>query len=266
MMNQKYIVLSINENPEYSFYLPLVVWAWKKFGWNAIVFYSGLGDRCSSLAIKNTDLSNVMFHNVQVEEYRSDTIAQVSRLYAACPYGHKDDYLMTSDVDMLPLSDYWQFDREKIGIWGHDLTGFQHMPICYIGMKRPRWIEVMGLTSHLYTKMIKRDLDSMPNAKSSNFEEWWSVDQQLITARINAVNFPKQNVSRGSGANGYPIGRVDRSAWSLNHEQFIDCHMLRSIWKNPDHLARTMLLLYKIWPNENFTWFRTYAENFASIA
>jgi hypothetical protein len=261
---RKYVILSLNDNPTYSFYLPLVVWAWRKIGWEPIVFFAGSEIEGSVwLGLKYVD-GEIGLHRVEVQHpYESNTIAQVSRLYATCLYGHKDDYLMTSDIDMLPLSDYWQFDPEKITTWGHDLTNYEHYPICYIGMKRTRWVEVMGLTSHQYDKMIKRDLDSMPNAKSMDFEKRWVVDQDLITARIKAVTFEKENVSRGSGSNGYPIGRVDRSAWTLEHPTLIDCHMLRDIYTNPDSLAKTLLLLFKAFPNDDFTWFKEYTEEFS---
>ena len=202
-----------------------------------------------------------------IDDYRSDTVAQISRLYAASLYGNDHDYLMTSDIDMLPLSDYWQFNPEDITVWGHDLTGYQHMPICYIGMKRTRWVEVMGLTSHQYNNLIKRDLDSMPNAKSQDQEKRWVVDQDLITDRINAVNFEKKFVSRETLSTGYPKGRVDRSSWSLDHPQMIDAHMFRGIYESPDSLKyrATMHLLKKVWPDQDFKWFEDYCADFKKL-
>ena len=35
---RKVIVLSVNENPIYQFTLPLVVWSWKRIGWEVMVF------------------------------------------------------------------------------------------------------------------------------------------------------------------------------------------------------------------------------------
>lgn len=265
MTKQKYVVLSVNENPQYQFYLPLVCWAWKQFGWDVILF-CGEANRTLTLAMSYAealDMANV--HRLVVDGYKSETVAQISRLYAASLYGHHEDYLMTSDIDMVPLSDYWQFDPEKITVWGHDLTGFQHIPICYVCMKRTRWVEVMGLTHHRYNDLIKRDLDSMPNAKSEDSVKRWVVDQDLLTDRINAVNFPKEFVPRGSGANGYPIGRVDRSAWSLEHTQLIDCHLMRDIYLNSDNLTKTLLLLYKVFPGEDFQWFIDYTNDFSNL-
>ncbi len=263
----KYVVLSVNENPQYVFYIPLVVWAWNKLGWKVIIFRTDGIDRHGHLAycnIRNWS-EGVSAHRLTGSKYRSDTVAQISRLYAAAPYGYKDDYLMTSDIDMLPLSDYWKFNPTDISVWGHDLTDYQHMPICYIGMQRSRWAEVMGITTHRYNELIERDLDSMPNASSEDGVKRWVVDQDLITERINSVQFEKKIIHRGTLPNGYPIGRVDRSAWTLEHSQFIDCHMLRDIYKNPDHLALTMKLLFKIWPEEDFSWFAEYTLAYGKL-
>lgn len=258
----KIISLSVNESPQYIFYLPLTVWAWRKIGFEPLLFYT---EETKELLLTNKYARLTFHHKLNVEGYKSETVAQISRLYAACLYGHKDDFIMTGDIDMIPLSNYWKPDNDKINIWGWDLTAFQHIPICYIGMKRTRWVEVMGLSSHLYNTLIKRDLDSIPNAKSSNFEDWWSVDQQLITERINSVTFPKEIFWRGSLANGYAHGRVDRSAWTLDHTELIDCHMMRDIYNNPDNLAKTMLLLYKSFPNDNFDWFTQYVEEYKQL-
>lgn len=255
---RKFVVISVNENPEYIFYIPLVTWAWKKLGWIPIVQI--VNTIRTPLIIKDEITMNFN----QQAGYRSETVAQMARLYAACGNFEMNDYIMTSDVDMLPLSDYWKFDPDKITVWGHDLTGYQHMPICYIGMKVSRWIEVMGLTSTNYNHMLQRDLDSMPNAKSEDQVKRWVVDQDLITERINAVQFEKEFIHRGVYENGYPIGRVDRSAWTLKHDTFIDCHMPRVLNASMEK-AKLLNLILKVWPEEDFRWFDKYSEQFSSL-
>lgn len=257
---KKYIVLSVNNNPEYLFYLPLTVWAWRRFGLEPIVFMrDNVSIELYNLVFQN---SNAPYMVLGCNDYGSDTIAQISRLYAACI---ADGYLMTGDVDMIPLSDYWQPNEEQITVWGHDLTGYQHYPICYIGMPSYRWIKIMNLTSGDYSGLIKRDLDSMPNASCDDPVKRWVVDQDLITNRLNKSTYLVKRIDRMSYTNGYPVGRVDRSAWTLNHEQLIDCHMLRGIWKEPRHMRMTMDLLQKVWPNEDFGWFEDYISKFKQL-
>lgn len=255
---KKYIVLSVNDNPEYLFYLPLTIWAWRKFGWEPIIFYTG--------SLKNFQwmfLSDVcLAYPIRVTGYKSEMVAQISRLYSACCGGV--GYFMTGDIDMIPLSNYWShtnINENVITTWGRDLTD-GHYPICYIGMNNALWQQVMNITSSDYNEMIKRDLDSMPNARSEDPIKRWVVDQDLITARLNNCGLLITKIDRGMYENGYPIGRVDRSAWTLNHDQFIDCHMPRGIWKDTIIEQQFLQLLYKVWPEENFNWFEQYTEEF----
>jgi hypothetical protein len=263
---KKYVVLSVNENPKYLFYLPLTAWAWRYFGWEVMLFMDGLNDQPPIFELAHSYSPPLIKFGSKllVDGYKSETVTQISRLYGACVLP-TDSYIMTGDLDMIPLSDYWKPDESKITVWGHDLTSYQHVPICYIGMPAQRWIEVMGITSNDYNAMIKRDLDRMPNAKSQVFHEWWSVDQQLITDRINACQFEKDFVYRGTYPNGYAKGRVDRSAWHLNHEQFIDAHLMRDIYINEVNFNKTMELLHKVWPDEEFTWFKEYTNEFKKL-
>lgn len=267
---KRYVVLSVNSNPEYMYYLPLTVWAWRQFGWEPLVFSHG-EDANRFVAIHNElDEFDPNCFLKEIPGYRSESVTQISRLYAACVIDDPEAYLMTSDIDMLPLSNYWHPDPNAITVYGHDLTGYQHMPICYIGMRAGKWREVMGLASNDFNALIKRDLDGMPNAKASaDPVKRWVVDQDLITDRINQTTFQKKFVHRGTLANGYPVGRVDRSAWSLTHEELIDCHMLRDMYKTTDtgvrNYASTLRLLTRVWPNEDFSWFRDYTAKFREL-
>jgi len=261
----KYIVLSVNDNPDYLYFTPLVCWAWRKIGWEPIVFF---GDSprpnldIDKLALKE-EVYRLSRPLIGIE-YRSDTITQMSRLYAACV---QEGYLMTGDIDMIPLSDYWKPQEDTITVYGHDLTGYGHYPICYIGMPHTRWIEVMGLSSPDYNSLIKRDLDTLPQAKDPDFYKYWFSDQDLITQRIQATEFPITSVLRGQYKNGFAHGRVDRGAWTLDHPQFIDAHLHHQIYHrgNEWKFDKTMELLNKVWPNEDFTWFTEYNKEFKRL-
>lgn len=271
---KKYIVLSVNDNQDYLYYAPLCCWAWRQFGWDPIVMYRGeinahLQCCLSSGAMTKDDI----FFVQNIPGYRSDTVTQMSRLYAACILDN--GYMMTGDIDMIPLSDYWNPDRKKITIYGHDLTGYGHYPICYIGMPPDLWVSVFGLSSTDYHEMIKRDLDSLPQAKDEDFYKYWFTDQDFATERIKATQFEKDFINRGQYSNGYARGRVDRGAWTLDHEQFIDAHLHRDLFKsfypnaNDTHVkkfADTMRLLYRIWPNEDFDWFVEYTKEYAKLS
>jgi hypothetical protein len=275
---KKYIVLSVNDNPDYLYFTPLTCWAWRKMGWVPIIMYNGLAPSESELingfdGLKFDKSPNEIgwaawFPVKKIEGYRSDTITQISRLYAAAKYNGDDNcYLMTGDIDMIPLMDYWHGDFNEITVWGHDLTGYTHYPICYIGMPHTRWVEVMGLNSDDHNALIKRDLDTLPQAKDPDFYKYWFSDQDLITKRIKETQFPVTTINRGQYKNGYALGRVDRGAWTLDHKQFIDAHLFHQIYHKgrEEYFDKTLDLLYKIWPEEDWGWFVGYTHKFRKL-
>jgi len=283
---KRYIILSVNDNPQYLFYLPLTIWCWRYFGWHPVVFnhreFSNrtYQDKSISQQLKDKDdyFHNFIFYSTPESSlekfvnikflhdngYKSETITQISRLYAACVLDH-DSYIMTGDIDMIPLSDYWHPKENEITIYGHDLTGYGHYPICYIGMSHDKWVQTMGITTDDYNALIKRDLDELPQAKSDDSVKRWVTDQDLITDRVKSVNFEKTFINRGTYSNGYAKGRIDRSAWHLNHSEYIDAHLMRDIYINDYNLAKTFDLLHTVWPNESFEWFMKYVHEFKKL-
>lgn len=262
---RKIVVLSVNENPIYQFTLPLVVWSWVKIGWEPMILQNFNGSEITQKFYLHESGSMIRIKTIPIhpiEGYRSDTIAQVSRLYAAC-FAEEGDYLLTADSDMMALSDYWQFDPKKITIWGHDLTSYQQIPICYIGMMAERWREVMCLSNSNVKELMKRDLEEMPDSgENGNQVDRWCTDQRLITKKINEVQFEKEFVHRGVLANGYPVGRIDRSAWATYHPHPVDCHLPHDIFNNDETFMKVMKMLASVFPLENFQWFVDYTEQF----
>ncbi len=219
---KKTVIVSTNENHSYLFFLPLVCLAWKKLGWNVHCIYTGDIDNESFVLAKR--FSDCTFSYIQkpFNVMRNETLTQVSRLYAA---EYLDGYLMTSDIDMLPLSNYWRFDENKITCWGRDLSD-RHYPICYIGASQENWKLLMGGCN------MENDLEKNIAYKSEIFSEWWQVDQDIVTNKID--NLLEKNLldvkPRGIAPNThYPLGRIDRGNWTKTLEQpeRIDAHLLR---------------------------------------
>ena len=89
---------------------------------------------------------------------------------------------------------------------------------------------------------IKDLLDKYPQAKSNNFNEWWFVDQDIITERIeknkNKIIIPR------SFDNNLALGRIDRADWEATKNKKtikIDAHLPRPFNKNE---ADLLLLKY----------------------
>jgi hypothetical protein len=270
---KKYIILSVNDNPDYLYYTPLTCWAWRKFGWEPIVFNSldQLRNGIFPLVANNSKGAHFAPFENRLEGYRSDTITQISRLYGACVADEPDAMLMTGDIDMIPLSDYWKPEFDKITVYGSDLTGHKQYPICYIAMNSAKWVEVMKLTNFDYDAHIKRDLDSLPQAKDPDFYKYWFSDQDLITTRLNEYGKDKLTfIDRGQGSHGFARGRVDRgnggAGWVLNQPELIDAHMLIQTHHSEEKIRKLMDLLHHVWPKENWLWFLEYTKEFKKLA
>lgn len=251
----KIVVLSTNDNPDYLHYLPIVINAWNKLGWNVLTFYRGKSQP-EVFKYIDTELNHIWRIN-EDSEYKDATIVQVVRLFASCLPLEDDDMLMTSDVDMLPCSNYWNPDINDITVYGHDLTGYTEYPICYIAMSVANWRKVMNLKMNedIFTKLTEV-LNSQDNAKSEDFYKWWGVDQQYITEQLKKYELVK--VNRGNYL-GYALGRVDRGDWenTLTNRTFIDSHLLRPA-KDKTNIEKTKQLLIKL--NLLPDWYDEYAK------
>lgn len=255
------VVISSNDNPDYLFFLPLVSWAWKKIGWEVITIFQNKSD-ITNLVINNLDDYAAQFG--PMSEYRCETQYQCIRLYVA-NWIHEDYYILTTDADMLPLSDYWKPDYEKFTSWGRDLTDY-HNPICYLGAPVKIWKEVMNLTGSAIHDML-RDFEANPKVNSENKVDWWGVDQDIITERLLNYSYVRQD--RGIAPNShFPLGRIDRGAWELTLQQplRIDAHLLRPGYSD-ENWPRIMKLIQECFDPTaiEIEWMENYRQKYISL-
>jgi len=209
------VILSTNNNPDYLNYLPYTQMAWNKLGWNTFTFCLGVKHLDQYQDDKNTVFAIGDYSDLGFKEA---TIVQVIRLLA---YEYVNGLIMTGDVDMIPMSNYWNPDPDKITVYGIDLTGDEQIPMCYVAMDSEKWQQVIPEFSLLEL------LGKYPQAKSEDFQDWWFVDQRILTKRILPVDFVR--VDRGV-VNNLAKGRVDRANWKATMDNpgiKIDAHMPR---------------------------------------
>jgi hypothetical protein len=256
------VVISSDNNPDYLFFLPIVSWAWRKLGWEVITVSPKINSQICDLVCANIDNYALFFD--PINEYRIETQVQCMRLYVA-NWVHESYYLMTTDADMLPLSDYWNPDYTKFTSWGRDLTNY-HNPICYLGAPAPIWKEVMQLTGNTMKDMI-RDFEIHHGSKSDHWETWWQIDQDIITERL--LKYPYVRQDRGIAPNsGFPAGRIDRGAWDVTLYQplRIDAHLLRPGYSK-ENWPRIMNLIKDCFDisSEDREWMEEYRINFLKL-
>lgn len=231
---KKTVILSSNDNPDYLLYYSYVAWAWNQLGWDTLLFYLGknstLMEQYKTFKTGFDATRNLIIPLAKIAGYRDETVVQVSRLFGSLCFSD-DRMLMTGDVDMIPLSSYWHPEPGKITTYGWDLTDKGHFPICYIAMNESIWRKVMGFPETFKTidVEIKKYLDKYPKAKSDKFEEWWQVDQDIITELILKQSFVNRVDTYRGTDNGLAADRADRYNWpgTSNKENLIDAHMPR---------------------------------------
>lgn len=228
----RYVVVSSNNNPDYYFYAPYIEKAWNSLGWGLVVMITSDVNQ-EDLKLRNPD--SKVFVLPDIEGVRKESIAQAGRLYGANCIDD-DCLVMTSDMDLLPLSDYWNPKPEAITIYGHDLTDYSYYPMGYTAMKASKWVELfndMEADAEKYSYMVK----------SPEWEQWWNWDWRMLTDRLSGGTVTK--ILRGNRAGScFAYGRVDRgdSMQIPPGETLIDAHCENVNVQHPDKLNKFLNL------------------------
>ena len=205
------VILSVDDHPNYFGYLPYTQKAWNAFGWNTLTFY--LGDK----QINETALNRIIKLE-RIFKYRDCSVVQVSRLLC----GHFcEGLLMLGDVDMIPLSNYWNPSRDIITCYRHYNSSGGQLSMCYVAAPAATWRRVIP------EKTVEDILQANADVLAVEFDRWWFTDQRLLTSRIVGK---EQFVSifRESSKEGRAAGRIDRADWAstfIDSGPKIDAHM-----------------------------------------
>lgn len=230
MKNKRAVVVSTNYSDKYLFYLPIVWYAWRKIGWDLICMMPAnfsnnkKWDFVINKIFERPNDTSILIVPFECSKENEILYTQCSRLYAGNIAIPEYDTLMLSDVDMLPLSNYWHPEPDKITVYGKDLSD-QHVPVCYVSASPAKWREIMDLTGN-----VTMDMDCDLDYYMSISEDKWTTDQLILTTELAAFQDEMVWIDRGKSPHSdYPIGRIDRSAWVASHKetQRIDCHLPR---------------------------------------
>lgn len=242
---KKIVVVSTNANPDYYFYAPYIEKAWNSYGWQVAVMITHDTDPLN-LQVKNPD--TIIIRLPDIEGLRAETIAQAGRLYAA-NYLPKDALIMTSDMDMLPLSDYCKPLENDITVHGHDLTDYSFYPMGYTAMPGHKWKEVMNLSGFTDQDLF-RDACHTKIAFAPDWESWWNFDWDLLTKRLQPYKEKIKFIHRGRRNDGTPFafGRIDRGDSMKRIEKpWIDAHCENNNVKHPDKFNKFISIFEEVY-------------------
>lgn len=241
----KIVVVSTNNNPDYYFFSPYIKKAWNSYGWKVAVMFTE-GTPVSELH------GDYLLALPKIEGLKEATVAQAGRLYAA-NYLPEDSLIMTSDMDLLPLSDYWHPNINDITVYGHDLTWHSFFPMGYCAMSCKHWKQYMNLTDSTERDMLRdaNDRSVAHNPFSDKWEEYWDYDWDLLTTRLSpykqVITFKDRGQIDIAGAT-LAKGRIDRYNWEVTQNQpepFIDAHCHNTSVRNPERLESFLKVFNK---------------------
>ena len=238
---QRIVVISSNNNPDYLYFAKWQERAWNKLGWQLCVMITHDVNALDLELIprEDSDKPTLIVQLPEIKGLKTGTIAQAGRLYAA-NYLPDDALIMTCDIDLIPLSDYWHPDPFDVTVYGHDLTWHSFFPMGYCAMSGKNWKKYMELSGLTYEDMVKdsKSGKSNYNPYSDVWEQYWDYDWSLLTNKLMPYKSIIKFIDRGqidiAGAT-LAKGRIDRHNIEDTRNQagpFIDMHYHNTSLRN----------------------------------
>lgn len=253
---QRYVVVSSNANPNYLFYAKYIEYAWNSLGWGVCIMVTADVDhrdlKLNSFFQPSNKPPTIVITLPDIKELRKETIAQAGRLYAANYFHHTETLLMTSDMDLLPLSNYWNPDEDKITVYGHDLTDYSYIPMGYVAMSVGKWRDVMMATLDTEADMIRDSKEPFlkNNPYSQEWESWWGFDWDLLTNRLASYKKEISFIKRGrrEDGSGFAYGRIDRGdSMKIIPKPWVDSHCENNNVMHPDKLNKFLSIFEEVY-------------------
>jgi hypothetical protein len=210
---------------------------------------------------------------------------QLSRvLAAAIPFVADEDYLLTTDADMLPLNRayfYQQDPRYRFHIFSADAytdiasgRPAPKYPMCYLGAKALDWKSVMGITTKDIDAEAKLALEGRPDTWNNDEDYFISRLHRHSSFHVGALEKFKDHYSvgscelfmRGWDGSGVALKRVDRATASyhkglIGRKDAIDAHFFR-----PGYTERDSLLsIIEAFSTISLEWVAGYVDTFKDL-
>lgn len=270
MTNARFVINSTDQNLTYCFFAPLVALLWKnRIQYSPLTLMVGSRQSWEASEVyrfvyETTKKQSEVVHLSTFPQFRSSTIAQISRLFASAIDLPSGSYLLTSDMDMLPFSK-WYFDQQiskkKFHIFGSDAYRPEfRFPMCYLGASLATWREVMGIRVLDINRSLGVNLEPM--------RDEWNYDEEFFAEKLgrwSGYPFDCEFLQRG-WPQGMANGRVDRADWKFDGkiDSVIDSHCVRPgyLWSN---WQKIRLLLQASLSASDFEWAENYRADFVSL-
>jgi hypothetical protein len=233
----KKVLFSTDNNPFNFFLMPIASLVWRKFAkYHPMICIVGDESEWQSDAKRRIalDFTKEITQSInfvpRVPGFTDEHLAQMTRLYACCLSLPDTTYVLTSSVDMIPLSTTWfhqQNYNKDLHIFFANAYRHEKYPICYCGANINTWRRIMKVGEGSIHAALTYQLNAGPGPDAPA-EIMNTYDELLISLRIREwPGYPNQchMIDRATGPNGLPDGRLDRVNWQPHgfNNQLIDC-------------------------------------------
>ena len=260
----KLAVVSTDNNHTYSFFAPIVAAFWKYVAkYECIIINVGEPDEKTKFSLNYAEqVFGAKIIQINNCTQASDvTLAQSSRLYACDLLQDTNDFLLTSDIDMLPLSyEYFNVSStdDKFIFLYYNAYDMHKFPICYLGARINLWKKIM-LSQNDISFLDDFNFNfTQFSDKNPNTLQVWNFDELLFENKFwswvekNAINLDDKVVKIHRNPNN---DRLDRADWKNDfhaHSIYKDCHALRPAYLH-DNFHKIYDLCTKYLGNETAT-------------
>ncbi len=187
------VISSVNSNPDYYNFLPYQIIFWNKFGIKFICVY--VGEKIPD------ELEQYKEHIIlwdKNQDLHSAYVAQNIRIYYAGLIDlPEDEYIMLTDMDMLPCSESYykngleKYTKEDFIYYRYIDSVDKHIYICYNSAHPSLWANIFNIGS---TDDIEKELNlnycngynGIPGDHPGSVG--WCTDQDLLTKKLQNYN------------------------------------------------------------------------------
>lgn len=263
-------VISCTVDEKYCWYIPIVIWAWNKFGVGVILFLPESSKSnskiqfCLSCLNDEDGINKVCYFDMP--NHKEATASQCVRLYASALDLSADETLVISDIDMLVLNTSYFLPVADgiIDIYGADLVPPNQYPICYGVANVGTWRKLIGEgTPQQHLDRLLGDIEC--ENMRGNF---WAKDQETLYNLIqdnDEVDYRLHN--RAKPGTQFATQRLDRDdSFILDRlsPDIWDYHMNRPGYE-PQNFEKIMAILSYYFPHDDLSWIEYYNEKFKQL-
>lgn len=258
------ILVSSNDNTEYLEFSAIIGKAWKKLLPKTKVILICITDKTPEQFSSINKYYDDIIYIKNTLNIPSGNHAMASRMLIASSM-FKNDIIMLSDIDMLPLNSNFFIDNIKdisddklVLLGGNAYNSKVKFPICYMIAKGLTFSEILNpenldyncllykMTQHTNIENLKNILKPYPTSGNCGRFD----DEALFSDfYINWKDIEKRTkVINRNWNNGIAVDRIDRINWHLNMEdlknnKIYDAHLPRPLSKNLDKISPLLKFL-----------------------